>query len=145
MEFFSPKKVSILSRTLLNIISSLIVTENKQRKKLLFSPKQGLTPLEKCLFLDLKNIYFFIAKSVPFSSKTLSKTLFCNQDHHQTPFLVVFLVGRNNEKFKFSYKNYMFTPLEIWDFSDIKNCLAYSLKSYFLSRAPPSTISSSYF
>ena len=67
------------------------------------------------LIFGLKNIDFFIAKSVPFSSKTLSKTLFCNQDHHQTLFLVV-LAGGNNEKFKFSYKNYVFTPLEKWDF-----------------------------
>ena len=84
------------------------------------------------LIFGLKNIDFFIAKSVTFSSKTLSKTLFCNQDHHQTPFLVVFLAGGNNEKLKFSYKNYVFTPLQKWDFSDIKNCLVYSLKSYFL-------------
>ena len=90
------------------------------------------------LIFGLKNIDFFIAKSVPFSSKTLSKTLFCDQDHHQTLFLVVFLAGGNNEKFKFSLlKNYVSTPLEKWDFSDIKNCLVYSLKSFFfLSRAP---------
>ena len=78
-----------------------------------------------------KNIDFVIAKSVTFSSKTLSKMLFCNQDHHQTLFLVVFLAGGNNEKFKFSHNNYVFTPLEKWDFLDIKNCLVYSLKSFF--------------
>ena len=74
-----------------------------------------------------KNIDFVIAKSVTFSSKTLSKTLFCNQDHHQTLFLVVFLAGGNSEKFKFSYNNYVFTPgifyLEHYQAPQIKTSL----------------------
>ena len=45
--------------------------------------------------------------------------LFCNHDHNQTLFLVVFSGGTNKEKFKFPYKNYGFTPLAKWDFSDI--------------------------
>ena len=52
------------------------------------------------LIVGLKNIDFFIAKSVTFSSKTLSKTLFCNQDYHQT----------NKEK------NHWLTPLEKHNF-----------------------------
>ena len=102
MEFFR-KKVFF---SIYNIISSLILTENKNREKIAFSDKARVNVFGKMLILGLKNIDFFIAKSVPFSSKTLSKTLFCNQDHHQTLFLVVFLAGGNNEKFKFSYKNY---------------------------------------
>ena len=65
-----------------------------------------------------------------FLFKILSKTLFCNENHHQTLFFVVFARGTNKEKFKFSYKNYGSTPLDKWDFSD-KNCLVYSLKSRF--------------
>ena len=57
--------------------------------------------------------------------------LFCNQDHNQTLFLVVFSGRTNKEKFKFPYKNDGFTPLAKWDFSDIKNCFVYSLRSHF--------------
>ena len=57
--------------------------------------------------------------------------LFCNHDHNQTLFLVVFSGGTNKEKFKFPYKNYGFTPLAKWDFSDLKNCFVYSLRSHF--------------
>ena len=39
LNFLWPKKVSFLFRTLLNIISSLILTENNSRKKLHFLTK----------------------------------------------------------------------------------------------------------
>ena len=39
LNFLWPKKVSFLSRTLLNIISSLILIENNSRKKLHFLTK----------------------------------------------------------------------------------------------------------
>ena len=75
----------------------------------------------------------------------LSKMFFCNQDHYQTLFHVVFSRGINKEKFKFSYKNYGFTPSEKCDLSDIKNCFVYSLRSRFLSTALSSTIRSRIF
>ena len=61
--FLGPKKVSFRSRTLLNIISSLILTENNSRKKTtFFDQKHGLTPLEKCDFWDFERLHFFMAK-----------------------------------------------------------------------------------
>ena len=107
------------------------MTENKQRKKIAFFTKASVNAFGKMLIFGLKNIdFFFIAKSVTFSSKTLSKTLFCNQDHHQTPFLVVFLAGANNEK---STSLTRTTCLRPWknEMFQTKNCLVYSLKSYF--------------
>ena len=61
--------------------------------------------------------------------------LFCSEDHHQTLFVLVFAGGTNKEKFKFSYKNYGSTPLEKWDFSDIKNlsCLKSKKPFFYLS------------
>ena len=74
---------------------------------------------------------FFIVKGLLFLFKILSKTLFCNEDHHQTLFVLVFAGGTNKEKFKFSYKNYGSTPLEKWDFSDIKLSFLWSKKPFF--------------
>ena len=63
LDFLWPKKVSFRSRTLLNIICSLTLTENNSRKKtLFFDQKHGLTPLEKCDFLGLWKITFLRAK-----------------------------------------------------------------------------------
>ena len=63
-----PKEVSFLYRTLLNIISSFILTENLTKEKItFFDPKRGLTPLEKCNFLGLWKTGFFMAKKVFFS------------------------------------------------------------------------------
>ena len=68
LNFLWPKKVSFLSRTLLNIISGLILTENNSRKKTtFFDQKHGLTPLEKCDFWDFKRLHFFRAKKGFFS------------------------------------------------------------------------------
>ena len=41
LKFLWPKKVSFLSRTLLNIISSLILRENQNRKKIHFLTQSG--------------------------------------------------------------------------------------------------------
>ena len=58
--FLGPKKVSFRSRTLLNIISSLILTENNARKKTtFFDQNHGLTPLGKCDFWDFERLNFF--------------------------------------------------------------------------------------
>ena len=55
LNFLWPKKVSFRSGTLLNIISSLILTEDNSRKKTtFFDQKHGLTPLEKCDFWDFQ-------------------------------------------------------------------------------------------
>ena len=72
LNFLWPKKVSFLSRTLLNIISSLILTENNSRKKTtFFDQKHGLTPLEKCDFWDFEKLHFLGPKKVSFLSRAL--------------------------------------------------------------------------
>ena len=54
LNFLWPKKVSFLSRTLLNIISSLILTENNSRKKnYIFLRKAWVNPFGKMRFLGL--------------------------------------------------------------------------------------------
>ena len=46
--FLYSKKVSFLSTTLLNLISSLVLTKTKKRENLaFFDQKHGLTPLGK--------------------------------------------------------------------------------------------------
>ena len=63
-----PKQVTLPSGTLLNIISSLILTEKNSRKKTtFFDQKHGLTPLEKCDFWDFERLHFFRAKKGYFS------------------------------------------------------------------------------
>ena len=60
IDFLWAKKVSFLSRTLLNIISSLILTENNSRKKTtFFDQNHGLTRLEKCDFWDFERLHFY--------------------------------------------------------------------------------------
>ena len=49
LNFLWPKKVSFLSRTLLNIICSL----SFEKKNTFFDQKHGVTPLEKFDFLGL--------------------------------------------------------------------------------------------
>ena len=53
LNFLGPIKVSFLSRTLLNIICSLILTETKRRKKLYFLTKITGLPFRKMQFLGL--------------------------------------------------------------------------------------------
>ena len=66
------KKDCFLSRTLLNIISSLIMRENQKRKKItFFDQKHELTPLEKCDFWDFTRLNFLWPKKVSFLSRTL--------------------------------------------------------------------------
>ena len=95
------------------------------------------------LIFGLK-IYFY-RKRVTFLFKILSRTFFCNQDHHQTLFLVVFSGGTNKEKFKFSYKNCGFTPLQKWDFSNIKQLSCLQSKKPFFIYSIIKHYSSSYF
>ena len=52
--FYSQKKVFFLSRTLLNLVSSLILSENKYMN--------GLTPLAKSDFWDRQKFFVFIIK-----------------------------------------------------------------------------------
>ena len=60
---FIVKKVSFLSRTLSNLVSSLILTEKKNNEKIgIFEQKHGLTSLEKCNFGTLKKFVFLVKK-----------------------------------------------------------------------------------
>ena len=64
------KKVSFLSRTLLNLISSPFLTENKKRKKIkFFYQKSGLTPFEKYGFWDFEKICLYSQKKFVFYHK----------------------------------------------------------------------------
>ena len=128
MKLVFAKKFSFLSRTLLIIISFLL----RLWKMEFFSQKKGLLfylEHDFSSYFDREQIEKKIAFFDQSKGKSLLKmlilglyyqTLFCNQDRHQTLFLVVFWGGTKKEKFKFSYKNYGFTPLEKCDFSDIK-------------------------
>jgi len=69
--FLWPKKVSFLSRTLLNVIFNLILTKNKERRNTFFDQNHGLTPLEKCDFWDFERLKFLWPKKVSFLSRTL--------------------------------------------------------------------------
>ena len=65
MLFLQSKKVSFLSRTLLNLVSRLILTEKKNNEKIgIFEQKHGLTSLEKCDFWNFEKIYFPSKKSL---------------------------------------------------------------------------------
>ena len=99
--------------------------------------------LLKMLIFGLK-IHFY-RKRITFLFKILSRTFFCNQDHHQTLFLVVFSGETSKEKFKFSYKNYGFTPLQKWDFSDIKQLSCLQFKKPIFIYSIIKHYSSSYF
>ena len=62
---FIVKKVSFLSRTLSNLVSSLILTEKKNNEKIgIFEQKHGLTSLEKCNFWNFEKIFFSSQKSL---------------------------------------------------------------------------------
>ena len=72
LNFLWPKKVSFLSRTLLNIISSLTFTENNWKKNYIFWQKAWVNPFGKIRFLELWKITFFLwPKKVSFRSRTL--------------------------------------------------------------------------
>ena len=61
LKFLLPKKVSFLSRTLLNIISIVILRETN-KKNYGFWPKAWINPFEKIRFLGLWKTKFFMAK-----------------------------------------------------------------------------------
>ena len=76
IDFLWPKKVSFLSRTLLNIIFSLILTKNNSRKNYIFWPKAWVNPFGKMRFLGLGKITFFITKKGFFSFYNIIKHYF---------------------------------------------------------------------
>ena len=58
---FLVSKVFFLSRTLLNLMSNLILTENKNWKKVhFFYQKHGLTPLEKYNLWDFEKFCLYL-------------------------------------------------------------------------------------
>ena len=91
--FLGAKHFCFLIRTLFNIISGLILTENNSRKKnTFFDQKHRLTPLEKCDFWDFERLLFYGQKGFLFYLA-----------HYLTLFLVLFWP-------KTSKKNYIFWP-----------------------------------
>ena len=78
--FYSQKKVFFLSRTLLNLVSSLILSENKYMN--------GLTPLAKSDFWDHQKFFVFIIK----------KGFFFVSKSYWTFFLVLLWLNLRTEK-----------------------------------------------
>ena len=68
--FYTKRNVSFLSRPLLKLIYSPILTEKRYRKYCIFNQKHGLTPLEKCDFGDFKK-GFFVKKGFFFPFKVI--------------------------------------------------------------------------
>ena len=125
LDFLWPKKVSFLSGTLLNIISSLILTENNSRKKTtFFDQKHGLTPLEKCDFWDFKRLHFLVPKKVSFLSRTLFNIISG----------LILTENNSRKKNTFFDQKHGLTPLEksdFWDFERL-NFLWPKKVSFFL-------------
>ena len=72
LNFLWPKIVCFVSRILLNLFSSLRLSESKERKKWhFFDQKHGLTPLEKYDFWDFEILNILWLKKVSFLSRTL--------------------------------------------------------------------------
>ena len=112
LKFLWPKKVSFLSRTLLNIICNLILTENKKRKSTFFGQNHAITPLEKCDIWDFERLKFLWPKKVSSLSRTLLN-------------IVSSLILRENQKEEFTFfdQKLGLTPLEkcdFWDFERLK-------------------------
>ena len=64
--FLQSKNVSFLSRTLLNLICSLSLSENKKWKNWHFWPKAWVNPFGKMKFLRLWNFFFIVKKKFLF-------------------------------------------------------------------------------
>ena len=129
IDFLWAKKVSFPSITLLNIISSLILTENNSRKKTtFFDQKHGLTPLEKCDFWDLKRLNFLWPKKVSFLSRTLLNIISS----------LILTENNSRKKTTFFHQKHGLTPLEkchFWDFERLnffgpKKCFVLYLKRF---------------
>ena len=69
--FYTQKTVSFLSRTLLNLISSLVLTKTKKERIGIFWPKAWVNPFGKLRFLDFKKFCSYTQKTVSFPSRTL--------------------------------------------------------------------------
>ena len=118
---FIVKKVSFISRTSLNLIFSPFLTENKFKTLHFFDQKQGLTPLEKCRFWDLKKFHFYSPKQFLFYLKL-----------YWALFLVSFWPNLNTEKFGiFFYQKHGLTSLEYAIFKRLKNFVLMDKKSFF--------------
>ena len=72
--FYTKIKVCFLSRTLLNLISSPILTEKKQKKIFHFLIKS--MGLEKSDFWVFENFSFYTKRNVSFLSRPLLKLIF---------------------------------------------------------------------
>ena len=134
MNFLWLKKVSFVSRTVLNIISSLILTENNSRKKTtFFDLKHGLTPLEKCDFLGLWKNTFFRAK----------KRFLFYLAHYLTLFLVLFWPKTTQEKKYIFWPKAWVNPFKKMRFLGLRKIdFLWPKKVSFLSRTLLNIISS---
>ena len=78
LNFLWLKKVSFVSRTVLNIISSLLLPKITQEKKYIVWPKAWvLTPLEICDFWVFEGLNFLGPKTVSFPSITFLNNRNC--------------------------------------------------------------------
>ena len=124
---FIVKKVSFISRTSLNLIFSPFLTENKFKTLHFFDQKQGLTPLEKCRFWDLKKFHFYSPKQFLFYLKL-----------YWALFLVLFWPNLNTEKLG------IFWP-KAWFLRRWKILFLWTKKVSFSSRTSLKLISSPFF
>ena len=117
LSFLQCKKVSLVSRMSLNIISSLVLNENNWRKKLHFWPKWWVNPFGRTRVLGLIKIDFAIVK----------KRFLFYLDNHSTLFPVLFWPKTTTKKFD------IFGPklLEKCDFGEFE---LLAKKVSFLSR-----------
>ena len=111
--FYSQKEFFFLSRTLLNLMSNLVLTENKNWKKVnFFSPKAWVNPFGKVQFVGLGKIL------------SLSRTLLN---------LISSLILTENKMKKIAFldQGHGLTSLEKWDFGDFEKVFSIVQKSFF--------------
>ena len=108
---FIVKKVSFLSRTLSNLVSSLILTEKKNNEKIgIFEQKHGLTSLEKFVFLVKKVCLLYDFNSYFDQKQKMEKMEFFCSEAWVNPFGKIYRTCKNfcyysEKKFLFSLKS----------------------------------------
>ena len=96
-----------------NIIKHILLADFANNKKMenfqIFDQNHGVTPLEKCQFLDFLTFCFLQYKKAFFLSRILSNTV---------SFLINFCQEKKMEKFQIFYQNHGLSPLEKSRFFD---------------------------
>ena len=136
------KNTFFLSRILSNIFCWLILPIIKKMENFqIFDQNHGVTPLEKCQFLDFLTFCFLQYKKAFFSFKNIVKHIFLSdfaKNKKMEKFQFFFKTMAKNkkmEKFQIFYQNHGLSPLEKSRFFDFFNFLIFQSKNtFFLSR-----------